>query len=250
MKIKKILISQPAPADSKSPYLDIAKKYSVKIDFKPLIQVEGVSVNEFRQQRVNIIEHTAILFTSKTGIDHFFRIVGELRINIPDSMKYFCTTENIALYLQKYIVYRKRKVFYGKDNKAQELLIDIINKHSEEKYLITLSEPHNADILDVFTANNIKFSEGIFYRTVSSGVLDTEKFDYDMVVFFSPVGVKTFREKFPSFDQGDFQIGALGQATAQAVVQEGFRLDLTPTPETPSMTAALEQFLKQNNKKS
>lgn len=247
MKIRKILVSQPEPQNPKSPYFELAKKYNLKIDFKPFIQVEGVTLKEFRQQKINILDFTAVVFTSKTGIDNFFRMCGELRITIPETMKYFCITENVAFYLQKYIVYRKRKIFYGK-SKFQDL-IEVISKHPNENYLVPLSEPHNAEIPDLLTKNNIKYTIGTFYRTVSSDFSNVKEFDYDVLIFFSPVGVKSLKENFPSFVQGDVKIGAFGPTTAAAVNQEGLRLDImAPNPEAPSMTMALDNFLKEYNK--
>lgn len=247
MKIRKILVSQPEPTNPKSPYFELAKKYNVKIDFKQFIRVEGVSLKEFRQQKINILDFSAVVFTSKTGIDNFFRISGELRLTIPETMKYFCITENVAFYLQKYIVYRKRKIFYGK-SKFQDL-IEVINKHPGENYLVPLSEPHNAEIPDLLNKHNIKFTIGTFYRTISSDFSNVKDFDYDILIFYSPVGVKSLKENFPNFVQGDIKIGAFGPTTAAAVNQEGLRLDIhAPNPESPSMTMAIDSFLKEHNK--
>lgn len=243
LKIRKILVSQPEPQNPKSPYFDLARKYNLKIDFKPFIQVEGVSAKDFRQQKINILDFSAVIFTSKTGIDHFFRICNELRINVPDSMKYFCITENVAFYLQKYIVFRKRKIFHGKSN-FQELT-DVINKHSDENFLVTLSEPHNAEIPELLDKSNIKYTIGTFYRTISSDFSNVTDFDYDILVFFSPVGVRSLKENFPNFVQGEVKIAAFGPTTIAAVNQEGLRLDIhAPSPEAPSMTMALDNFLK------
>jgi uroporphyrinogen-III synthase len=245
LKIKKILVSQPEPNNPKSPYYDLAKKYNLKVDFKPFIQIEGVSAKDFRQQKINILDHTAVIFTSKTGIDNFFRICGELRICVPDSMKYFCITENIAYYLQKYIVYRKRKIFYGK-SKFQDL-IDLIVKHREDNFLIPLPKAHNAEIPDILDKN--KYTIGTFYRTISNQFDDAKDFDYDILVFYSPSGIKSLKENFPDFVQGDIKIAAFGPTTASAVKKEGLRLDIkAPNPKAPSMTMALDEYLKEFNK--
>lgn len=247
MKIRKILVSQPEPQNPKSPYFELARKYNLKIDFKPFVQVEGVSSKDFRQQKINVLDFTAVIFTSKTGIDHFFRICSDLRVTVPDTMKYFCITENVAFYLQKYIVYRKRKIFHGKA-KFQDL-IDIIIKHREDTYFVPLSEPHNAEIPELLEKNNIKHTIGTMYKTISSDFSSVRDFDYDILVFYSPSGIKSLRENFPEFSQGDIKIAAFGPTTAQAVEQEGLRLDiLAPNPKAPSMTMALDDFLKDFNR--
>jgi uroporphyrinogen-III synthase len=234
----------------KSPYFDLAKKYNLKIEFKPFVQVEGIPSKDFRHQKINILEFTAVIFTSKTGIDHFFRICNELRIVVPDTMKYFCITENVAFYLQKYIVYRKRKIFHGKA-KFQDL-IDIIVKHKDDNFFVPLSEPHNAEIPEILEKNNIKFTVGTLYKTISSHFSsDPKDFDYDILVFYSPSGIKSLKENFPDFVQGEIKIAAFGPTTACAVEQEGLRLDINaPNPKAPSMTMALDFFLKEHNKNS
>lgn len=249
MKIRKILVSQPEPQNPKSPYFELARKYNLKIDFKPFIQVEGIPVKDFRQQKINILDFTAIIFTSKTGIDHFFRICNEMRVVVPDTMKYFCITENVAFYLQKYIVYRKRKIFHGRA-KFQDL-IDIIVKHREDNYFVPLSEPHNAEIPDLLSKNGIKHTIGTLYKTISTNFSDDKDFDYDILVFYSPSGIKSLRENFPDFKQGDIKIAAFGPTTASAVEHEGLRLDINaPNPRAPSMTMALEEYLKEYNRNS
>ena len=247
MKIRKILVSQPEPQNPKSPYFELARKYNLKIEFKPFNTVEGIAVKDFRQQKINLLDFTAVIFTSKTGIDHFFRICNEMRIVVPDTMKYFCITENVAFYLQKYIVYRKRKIFHGK-SKFQDL-IDIIIKHREDHYFVPLSEPHNAEIPDLLEKNSIKFTIGTLYKTISSDFSNVIDFDYDILVFYSPSGIKSLRENFPEFKQGEIKIAAFGPTTACAVEQEGFRLDINaPNPKAPSMTMALDDFLKEYNR--
>lgn len=239
-------MSQPEPTNPKSPYFELAKKYNLKIDFKQFIQVEGVSAKDFQQQKINLTSFSAIIFTSKIAIDHYFRICEELRITVPDTMKYFCITENVAFYLQKYIVYRKRKVFHGKA--CFEDLIDVIIKHKEEKFFVPLSDTHKSDIPELLAKNKIKHTIGTMYRTISRD-FDCKELDYDLLVFFSPSGIKSLKENFPTFVQGDVKIAAFGPTTAEAVTNEGFRLDLqAPNPKAPSMTMAIDNFLKEYNK--
>lgn len=248
MKIKKVLVSQPKPATEKSPYYDIAEKYGVKINFRPFIKVEGVSAKEFRQQKVSIPDYTAIIFTSRHAIDHFFNLCVELRVSIPDTMKYFCVTEAIALYIQKYVQYRKRKIFFGNSGKIEDL-IPFITKHHSEKYLTPMSDVHTDDIKNMLDKLKVQHAEVVMYRTVSNDFTEEEEFDYDMLLFFSPAGVISLQKNFPNFDQKDIKIGTFGTTTAQAVRDAGFRLDLeAPTVKAPSMTAALEMFIKENNK--
>lgn len=247
MKIKKILISQPKPESEKSPYYSISEKYGVEIVFRPFIKVEGLSAKEFRQQKVYIEEYTAVIFTARTAIDHFFSLCKELRVAIPETMKYFCTTEAIALYLQKYIQYRKRKVFFGTTGKL-DALVPSITRHKTEKFLFPVSDVNNGEypILDNL---KIRYTKAVMYRTVSNDFTPEEKFDYDMLVFFSPAGINSLMKNFPNFDQGEIKIGCLGQTTAKAVQDAGLRLDFSaPTPEAPSITAALELYLKEQAK--
>jgi uroporphyrinogen-III synthase len=247
LKIRKILVSQPEPSETKSPYFDLAKKYNLKIDFKPFVQVEGVSIKDFRAQKINLLDFTAVIFTSKTGIDHFFRICNEMRVVVPDTMKYFCITENVAFYLQKYIVYRKRKIFHGKA-KFQDL-IDVIVKHREDNFFVPLSEPHNAEIPELLDKNGIRHTIGTLYKTISSHFSNVRDFDYDILVFYSPSGIKSLKENFPGFVQGEIKIAAFGPTTACAVEHEGLRLDINaPNPKAPSMTMALDNFLKEHNR--
>jgi uroporphyrinogen-III synthase len=247
LKIRKILVSQPEPINPKSPYFELARKYNLKVDFKPFVQVEGVPAKDFRQQKINILDFSAVIFTSKTGIDHFFRICNELRTVVPDDMKYFCVTENVAFYLQKYIVYRKRKIFHGKARFQN--LIDVMIKHKEDKFFVPLSEPHNAEIPELLDTNGINYTIGILYKTISSDFSNTNNFDYDILVFYSPSGIKSLKENFPGFVQGDIKIAAFGPTTACAVLNEGLRLDIdAPNPKAPSMTMALDEFLKEHNK--
>lgn len=241
-------MSQPKPASEKSPYYDIAEKYGVKIDFRPFIKVESLSAKEFRQQKVSILDHTAVIFTSRHAIDHFFNLCTELRVTIPETMKYFCVTEQVALYIQKYVQYRKRKIFFGATGKIEDLIPSIV-KHKTEKYLVPMSDVHNDDIKNLLDKHNIQHTEVVMYRTVSNDFGKDEEFDYDMLVFFSPAGVSSLKKNFPDFDQKNIKIGTFGSTTAQAVRDAGLRLDLeAPTVQAPSMTAALDMFIKENNK--
>lgn len=245
MKVKKILVSQPAPESGKSPYYDIADKYGVEVVLRPFIKVEGLTSKEFRQSRISIPDFTAIIFTARTAIDHFFRICEEMRITIPETMKYFCTTEAIALYLQKYIVYRKRKIFHGTTGKLDDL-VPFLLKHNKEKYLFAVSDVHKDDT-NVLDANHIDYTKAIMYRTVSNDFGPDEPFDYDMLLFFSPSGIKSLLKNFPEFKQDDIQIGCFGATTAKAVKDAGLRLDMeAPSVKAPSMTAALDMFLSEN----
>ncbi|MBO4984204.1 MAG: uroporphyrinogen-III synthase [Bacteroides sp.] len=248
MKVKKILVSQPKPTSEKSPYYDIAEKYGVEVVFRPFIKVESVSAKEFRQQKVSVLDHTAIVFTSRHAIDHFFHLCTELRVTIPETMKYFCITESIALYIQKYVQYRKRKIFFGNTGKFDDLLPAIV-KHKSEKYLVPMSDVHNDDIKNLLDKSKIQHHEVVMYRTVSNDFAADEAFDYDMLVFFSPAGVTSLQKNFPNFEQGNIQIASFGSTTAQAIRDAGLRLDLeAPSVQAPSMTAALDLFLKENNK--
>lgn len=247
MKIKRILVSQPEPETGKSPYHEFAERNNVKVDFRPFIQVEGVSAKEFRQTKVNILDHTAVIFTSRTAIDHFYRICGELRITVPESMKYFCISEATAFYLQKYIVYRKRKIFYGAGKFSE--LVDILKKHLDEKYLVPLSHIHKPEIPQLLDEAKVNYTKAIIYRTVSSDLSDIKEVNYDMLVFYSPSGIKSLLQNFPNFEQNDIKIASFGPSTATAVKEAGLRLDIqAPNPQAPSMTMALEQYIKKLNK--
>lgn len=248
MKIKKILVSQPKPTSDKSPYFDIAARHGVEMVFRPFIKVEGLSAREFRQQKINITDFSAVIFTARTAIDHFFRLCEEMRLIIPDTMKYFCTTESIALYLQKYIVYRKRKIFHGETGKLADMLPSL-TKHNKETFLYAVSDVHkndtNAEMLD---KAKINYTKAVMYRTVSNDFTPDEPFDYDMLLFFSPAGIDSLLKNFPEFQQGDIQVGCFGASTAKAIEEAGLRLDLSaPSPKAPSITAALDLFLKEKN---
>lgn len=248
MKIKKVLVSQPKPTSEKSPYFDIAEKYGVKIDFRPFIKVESLSAKEFRQQKVSILDHTAIVFTSRHAIDHFFNLCVELRVTIPETMKYFCTSETIALYIQKYVQYRKRKVFFGATGKFADL-VPLMVKHNTEKYFVPMSDVHNDEVKDLLDKNKIQHTEAVMYRTVSNDFKPEEMSDYDMLVFFSPAGIQSLMKNFPGFEQKDIAIGCFGPTTAKAVKEAGLRLDLeAPSAAASSMPAALDLFIGEQNR--
>lgn len=244
VKIKKILVSQPRPSSEKSPYFDIAKKFGVEIVFRPFIKVEGLSSKEFRQQRITLQNYTAIIFTARTAVDHFFRLCEEMRYNVPETLKYFCATEQIALYLQKYIVYRKRRIFFSTNGKLDGLEAAFI-RHNKEKYLYVVSELHTAQ-LEQLEKYHLDVTPVVMYRTVSNDFGPDEKFDYDMLLFFSPSGIESLKKNFPDFKQGDICIGCFGSKVAAAIKDAGLRLDLeAPNEKAQSMTSALEMFLKE-----
>lgn len=247
MNIKKILVSQPQPTSDKSPYFDIAQKYGVEVVFRPFIKVEGISAKDFRQQKVNIPDYTAIIFTARTAVDHFFRLCEEMRITIPVTLKYFCTSETVANYLQKYIVYRKRKIFAAKTGRLADL-IPFMQKHKTEKYLLAVSDVNNGADTALLQQNKLDVTPAAMYRTVSNDFGPDEDFNYDMLVFFSPQGVDSLLKNFPDFKQGDIAIAALGTTAAKSVTDAGLRLDIeAPSPECPSMPAAIDMFLAKNN---
>lgn len=243
--IKKILVSQPKPASDKSPYYDIASKFDVELVFRPFIKVEGISSKEYRAQKVSILDYTAIVFTSRHAIDHFFTLAKELRVNIPEDMKYFCVTETIALYIQKYVQYRKRKVFFGSTGRIDDLIPTMV-KHKTEKYLVPMSDVHNDSLTQLLDSKKLTHKEVVMYRTVSNDFTPEEvkTFDYDMLIFFSPSGIEALTKNFPNFEQGDIAIATFGPATAKAAKDAGLRLDIeAPTEKYPSMTGALQHYL-------
>ncbi len=243
--IKKILISQPRPSSERSPYFDIERERNVEIVFRPFIKVEGLTPKEFRQQKISIMEHTAVIFSSRHAIDHFFNLCKEMRLTIPENMKYFCITETVALYIQKYVQYRKRKIFFGTTGKVDDL-IPLIVKHKSERYFIPLSDVHNPVFTELLGSKGIKHSDAVMYRTVSNDFTPEEvkTFDYDMLIFFSPAGIEALTKNFPDFNQGDIAIATFGPATAQAAREAGLRLDIeAPSEKYPSMTGALQHYL-------
>jgi uroporphyrinogen-III synthase len=248
LAIKTILVSQPKPEGEKSPYYDLAENYKLKIDFRPFIKVEGIDGKEFRAQKVNIAEHSAVILTSKVAVDHFFRIAEEIRFEVPESMKYFCISEAVALYLQKYVAYRKRKIFFGKQTIND--LADVMKKHKSEKFLLPCTDILRDNIPITLEQQGMAFTKVILYRTVASDLSDLEDVYYDMLVFFSPSGIESLMKNFPGFKQNDTRIAAFGATTAKAVVDNNLRLDVhAPQPETPSMTAAIEKFILDSKKK-
>ena len=243
--VNKILVSQPKPTSEKSPYFDIAERFGLELVFRPFIKVEGLSAREFRTQKVNILDYTAIVFTSRHAIDHFFTLAHEMRVNIPEDMKYFCVTETIALYIQKYVQYRKRKVFFGTTGRVDDLLPAMI-KHKTEKYLVPMSDVHNDSLTQLLDSKKLIHKECVMYRTVSNDFTPEEvaHFDYDMLVFFSPSGIESLMKNFPNFNQGKVAIATFGPATAKAAIDAGLRLDLeAPSEKYPSMTGALQHYL-------
>lgn len=249
MSIKKILISQPQPDAGKSPYTEVATKYGVDITYRSFIKIESVSPREFRDQRINILEHSAIIFTTRKAMEHFFQLTTELRIAIPETMKYFCLSEQIANYLQKFTVFRKRKIFYPAISNL-DALVALITKHSKETYFIPCPEEHKTDLQNMLTVKKIQHSTGIMFRTVPALFGEEEKQElFDLYIFFTPIGVQSLKINYPDFEQGDIKIGAFGPATAKAIEEAGLRLDLAPSPEAPSMVAALELYLSKVTKK-
>ncbi|MBK7650669.1 MAG: uroporphyrinogen-III synthase [Flammeovirgaceae bacterium] len=245
-KVKSILVTQEAPTDVNSPYLKLAEKYNLKIDFRPFIQIEAVPVKEFRKQKIEILQFTAIIFTSRHAVDHFFQICQELKIEMPPEMKYFCISDQTSNYLQKYIVIRKRKIFSGlKDTKD---LLEIIKKHKNEKFLFPCSDIRKNDIPDFLTENGFDFTEAIMYHTVASNLSDLKNVYYDILAFFSPSGINSLYINFPDFIQNNTRIAAFGPTTAKAVKDASLFLDIeAPLPNAPSMTGALEVYIKAAN---
>jgi len=248
LAIKTILVSQPKPEGEKSPYFDLAEKYKLKIDFRPFIKVEGVDAKEFRAQRVNISEHTAVILTSKVAVDHFFRIAEETRFEVPDTMKYFCISEAVALYLQKYVAYRKRKIFFGKQ--TIDDLVEVMKKHKTEKFLLPCTDILRDIIPITLEQHGFPFTKVVLYRTVAADLSDLENVYYDMLVFFSPGGIESLLKNFPDFKQNNTVIAAFGPTTANAVMKNNLRLDVhAPHPKAPSMVGAIELFIKEQAKK-
>ena len=245
----RILISQPKPASEKSPYFETAKKYGAEMVFYPFIKIESISAKEFRQQKISIMEHTAIIFTSRHAIDHFFHLCEELRVTIPDTMKYFCISETVALYIQKYVQYRKRKIFFGETGKLDGL-VPLIMKHPAEKYFTPMSDVHTDELKNILDKGKIYHHEAVMYRTVNNILENENPGDYDMLVFFTPAGINSLKEQFPDFKQGDIKMACFGAATAKAIKDAGFRLDLeVPNEKATSMPVDLDVYLKEKMKK-
>ncbi|WP_052273087.1 uroporphyrinogen-III synthase [Flavihumibacter solisilvae] len=250
--IKKILITQPRPESDKSPYFELGKKYGISLDFHPFIRLEGIPSKDFRKQKIDIPQYTAVVFTSRNAIDHFFRICEEMKISISQDTKYFCITEAVALYLQKFILYRKRKVFYGADG-TNKSMFDVINKHKEnEKFLYPCSEnQQDNDIVNWLKTHKCEFVTPFMYRTISNDLQSVlGSHEYDIICFFTPSGVKSLFDSYPGFQQNGTRIGAFGNNTSKAVEEAGLVLDIkAPLPQAPSMVAALEQYLSLLTKK-
>tara|TARA_R110002124_G_scaffold54759_2_gene155466 strand:+ start:8956 stop:9702 length:747 start_codon:yes stop_codon:yes gene_type:complete len=248
MKVKTILVSQPAPKTETSPYFDLSEKQKVKIDFRSFIHVEGVEVKEVRAQKIDLNQHTAIILTSRNAVDNFFRIAEEMRFKVPDSMKYFCQSEAVAYYLQKYVVYRKRKIYVG--NRTFTELCKLIKKHKDEKFLLPASDKLKDLIPEELNALGVDWKPAVLYKTVVSDLSDLEDVFYDILVFFSPSGIDSLFQNFPEFRQNSTRIAAFGNTTIKAVTDAGLECNImAPAAETPSMTMALEKYIKEVNKK-
>ena len=246
-KVKSILVTQIKPENDKNPYVDLAKKFNLKVDFRPFIQIEGIPAIDFRKDKINISEFPSVILTSRNAADHFFRICNEMRITVPETMKYFCVSESTAYYLQKFVVYRKRKIFFGKQTVFD--LMDVIRKHKEDKFLVPCTDIHKQDIFELLDDEKIVYAKAVIYKTVASDLSDLANVNYDVLVFFSPSGIKSLMKNFPKFKQNNTRIAAFGPTTAQAVLDAGLRLDIqAPIPAAPSMTMALEQYIKKANK--
>ncbi len=245
MNIKSILVSQPEPKNNKNPYNDLANKFKLKVDFRPFIHVEGVVPQDFRKDRINLSDYTAVIFTSRMAVDHYFRIASETRFAVPDIMKYFCISEAVAFYLQNYVVYRKRKIFYGKQS-FQDLM-DTIIKHKEENFLVPCSDIQRKNIPELLNNQNISYKNAVLYKTVCSDLSDLTEVKYDMLVFYSPSGIQSLLKNFPNFKQNGTKIAAYGPTTAKAAEELGLRIDIkAPTPNLPSMTMAIESYIKKS----
>ena len=247
MKVKTILVSQPEPKIENSPYFDLQEKQKVKIDFRPFIHVEGVSAKEIRQQKVDLNNYTAIILTSRNSVDHFFRVAEEMRFKVPDTMKYFCQSEAVAFYLQKYVVYRKRKIYVGKRSFSE--LSPLIKKYKDEKFLLPNTDKVKQEVPETMDALGVNWKLATFYKTVISDLTDLADVYYDILVFFSPSGIDSLFHNFPNFKQNNTRIAVFGDTTIKAVEEKGLRVDIAaPTKETPSMTMALEKYIDKVNK--
>ncbi len=247
MKVKTILVSQPAPKAAQSPYFDLMNKQKVKIDFRSFIHVEGETSREVRNQKIDFLSFSAVIFTSRNAVDHYFRLADEMRVVIPDDMKYFCLSEAVAYYLQKYVVYRKRKIYVG--TRTFDDLMPLIKKHKSEKFLLPSSDKVKQTMIDKMNSLKVEWKRAILFKTVISDLSDLENVFYDVLVFFSPSGIKSLFENFPSFKQNNTRIAVFGNSTVKAAEEAGLKIDIAaPSKETPSMTMALEKYIKEANK--
>lgn len=249
-KVKTLLISQPKPVDTdKNPYFDMARKHNLSLNFRQFIKVEGLTSQDFRAQRIDILEHGAVILTSKLSVDHYFKMCNEMRVTVPEGMKYFCINEQTAYYLQKYIQYRKRKIFFGQGTMLD--LVDVIRKNKDEKFLLPVSDVHKEQIVEFLDELKLNYTKGIFYKTVSADLSDMKSLsEFDVLVFFTPAGIKSLKANFPNFKQGATRIAAFGHTAAQMVKEMGYRLDIfAPNPKNPSMSGALDAYIKEANKR-
>ncbi|MGZ3899636.1 MAG: uroporphyrinogen-III synthase [Bacteroidia bacterium] len=249
-RVKTLLISQPKPVDTeKNPYYDLARKYNLNLHFRQFIKVEGLSSQDFRAQRIDILEHGAVILTSKLSVDHYFKMCNEMRVTVPESMKYFCINEQTAYYLQKYIQYRKRKIFFGHGTMLD--LVDVIRKNKDEKFLLPVSDVHKEQIVEFLDELHINYTKGVFYKTVSADLSDMKSLaEFDVLVFFTPAGIRSLKANFPNFKQGGTRIAAFGHTAALTVKEMGYRLDIfAPNPQNPSMSGALDTYIKEANKR-
>ncbi len=249
-KVRTILISQPKPVENdKNPYVELARKYNLRATFRQFIRIEGLSARDFRTQRVDILEHHAVILTSRLAVDHFFRMCNEMRVTVPESMKYFCINEATAYYLQKYIQYRKRKIFFG--HQTIQDLVDVIKKNRDEKFLLPVSDVHKEQIQGFLDELSIKYTKAVMYRTVSADLSDIKDLkEYDLLVFFTPAGIRSLKHNFPGFRQADTRLACFGAATANELKKQGYRLDIyAPNPKNPSMSGAIDEYLKESNKR-
>jgi len=247
MKVKTILVSQPEPKVENSPYFEIQNKLKVKVDFRPFIHVEGVSAKDIRAQKIDLNHYTAIILTSKNSIDHYFRVAEEMRYKVPETLKYFCQSEAVAFYLQKYVVYRKRKIYVGQKDFAE--LSPLIKKYKDEKFLLPSSDQLNEDVPQVLNSLKVDWTPGTFYKTVMSDLTDLKDVYYDVLAFFSPTGIKSLFKNFPDFKQNNTRIAVFGSTTQKEALDHGLRVDImAPAPGTPSMTMALEKYITEANK--
>ena len=248
-KVKTLLISQPKPENDKNPYYDLAKKYNLIETFRQFIKIEGLPVKDFRTQRIDILEHHAVILTSRMAVDHYFRMCNEMRVTVPESMKYFCINEATAYYLQKYIQYRKRKIFFG--HQTIQDLVDVIRKNKEEKFLLPAADVQKEQICDFLDALSIKYTKAVMYRTVSADLSDIKNLnEFDVLVFFTPAGIRSLKHNFPNFKQGNTRIACFGAAAANELKKQGYRLDIyAPNPKNPSMSGALDEYIKESNKR-